>query len=124
MWGRVVEIMLGLWLVFSPMVWGHYPSDPWLWRSDVISGAAVIAVALLSFWPFRTLGFLRYAHLVTLLVASWVVGFSYFYSGHPAGPGYQNAILTGLTLLLVAMVPNQASQPPTSWRRYYMWQAK
>jgi peptidoglycan/LPS O-acetylase OafA/YrhL len=119
MWGRVIEIILGLWLVLSPFVWGHYSSDPGLWRSDVISGIAVIGLAVLSFWPFRSFRFLRYAHLGILFVASWVVVFSYFNSGHPAEPGYQNALLTGLTLLLIAIIPNDASQPPTSWRRYY-----
>jgi peptidoglycan/LPS O-acetylase OafA/YrhL len=119
MWGRVIEIIIGLWLVLSPFVWGHYPSNPGLWRSDVISGIAVIGLAVLSFWPFRRLRFLRYAHVGILFVASWVVVFSYFTSGHPAAPGYQNALLTGLTLMLVAIIPNDASQPPTSWRRYY-----
>jgi len=82
----------------------------------------VIGLAVLSLWPFRNLGFLRYAHIGILLVASWVVGFSYFQGGHPAGASYQNALLTGLTLLLVAIVPNNAGQPPVSWRRYYQSQ--
>lgn len=119
-----MEIMLGLWLVLSPLVWGHDSSHPELWRSDAISGTAVIGLAVLSFWPCRVLGFLRHAHVLILLVASWVVGFSYVQSGHPAAPGYQNALLTGLTLLLVAVIPNDASQPPVSWRRYYQPQAK
>ena len=124
MWGRVVEIILGAWLLLSPWIWGHYPSNPGLWRNDVISGGAVIGLAVLSFWPFRGLGFLRYAHLGNLLVASWVAGFSYVSSGHPAAAGYQNALLTGLTLLLVAIIPNDASRPPISWRSYYLQQTK
>lgn len=124
MWGRIAEIILGLWLLLSPLIWGHYPSEPALWRSDVISGAAVIGLAVLSFWPFRLLGFLRYAHVMSLLIACWVVGFGYFYGGHPAAPGYQNDILTGLTLPLFAIIPNHAIRPPISWRRYYQQQAE
>jgi hypothetical protein len=60
-----------------------------------------------------------YAHVATLPEPSWAVGLSNYQGGHPAGAGYQNALLTGLTLLLVAVVPNDAGQPPVSWRHYY-----
>ena len=117
MWGRVIEIMLGLWLVVSPFVWGHYPADAGLWRSDLISGATIIGLAMLSFWQFRALSFLRYAHLAIIPVALWVVGFGYIYGGHPAAAGAQNDILTGLTLLFIAIIPNDAAQPPRAWRQ-------
>jgi hypothetical protein len=120
MWGRIGEIVLGIWLLLSPYVWGSTPFYPERWRSDMISGIAVIGLAVLSFWPFRKFEFLSYAHVGSLLVAGWVVGFSYFYAGHPAALGYQNDLLTGLTLLLFPLIPNHASQPPIAWRRYYL----
>jgi len=124
MWGRIGEIVLGIWLVLSPYVWGSTPFYLERWRSDMISGIAVIVLAVISFWPFRKFEFLSYAHVGSLLVASWVVLFSYVYSGHPAAPGYQSDLFTGLTLLLFPMIPNHATLPPISWRRYYLRRAE
>jgi hypothetical protein len=118
MWGRVVEIMLGLWLAISPFLFGHYPSNRPLWLSDLVCGAAVVLLASLSFWQP-----LRYAHVAILAVACWLMGFAYFHGGYPAAPGYQNEIILGLTLLLIAIIPNDASQPPPAWRDYYERQA-
>jgi hypothetical protein len=118
MWGRVTEVMLGLWLTLSPFIFRHYPTNQPLWRNDLVCGAVVVLLALLSFWPR-----LRYAHLLNLAVAGWLIGFGYVYGGYPASPGAQNNIFVGLILLLLAIIPNQASQPPLSWRRYYQQQA-
>ena len=119
MWGRVVEVMLGCWLALSPFLFGHYSSDRPIWMSDLICSGTVILLALVSFWWWPVARFLRYAHVLILGVAFWLIGFGYFYGGHPASPGYQNDIFVGLTLLLTAIIPNEASQPPPSWRRYY-----
>jgi SPW repeat len=119
MWGRVIEAMLGLWLIMSPFIFGHDPTNRPLWSSDLACGAAMVLLALLSFWRY-----MRYAHLLNLAVASWLIGFGYFYGGHPAAPGYQNDIFVGLILLLLAIIPNEASQPPHSWRRYYQQQTE
>jgi hypothetical protein len=119
MWGRVVECMLGIWLVLSPFIFGHYPQDQPLWRNDFAGGAAIVLFALLSFWRV-----LRHAHLLNLLVAAWLIGFGYVYGGYPASPGAQNDILLGLVLLLFAIIPNEANQPPRPWRHYYQQQAQ
>src|SRR5687767_3491073 len=103
MWGRVLEVMLGLWLVLSPFIFRHDPADRPLWVSDFACGAAMVLLALLSFWQAT-----RYAHLLQLAVAGWLVGFGYFYGGYPAAPGYQNDIFVGLTLVLLAIIPNEA----------------
>jgi hypothetical protein len=119
MWGRVLEVMLGLWLGLSPFIFGHYPAHQPLWVSDLACGTAMVLLALLSFWHPT-----RYAHLLNLVVAGWLVGFGYLYGGYPATPGFQNNIFVGLILVLVAIIPNEADQPPRSWRRYYQQQAE
>ena len=124
MWGRVVEIMLGLWLTLSPFIFGHYPSNIALWTNDLLCGAAVVLLASLSFWTWSVLGFMRYAHLGILGVGGWLTIFGYVSSGYPAAPGYQNAMLVGLILLVVAIIPNHASLPPPSWRRHFASQAE
>jgi hypothetical protein len=52
------------------------------------------------------------------------VAFGYIQGGHPSAPGYQNDLFVGLTLLLIAIIPNEASLPPPSWRRYYQRQVE
>jgi hypothetical protein len=119
MWGRIIEIMLGLWLVLSPFIFGHYPTNQPLWKNDFVCGTAIVLLALGSFWHV-----LRHAHLLHLLVAGWLIGFGYVYGGYPAPPGAQNDIFLGLTLLLFAIIPNEANVPPRPWRRYYQQQAQ
>jgi hypothetical protein len=119
MWARVIETMLGLWLVLSPFIFGHYPANRPLWQNDFACGVAIVLLALGSFWPA-----LRHLHLLNLLVAGWLVGFGYVYGGYPAPPGAQNDIFLGLTLLLLAIIPNEANKPPRSWRHYYQQKAQ
>lgn len=114
MWGRVVEIMLAVWLSLSPFLFGHYQEDQALWISDLFCAGALMVLSCLAFSEP-----LRRAHLGNLLIAGWLVGFGYFYGGYPAAAGYQNDIFTGLTLLLMAIIPNHANQPPRDWQRFY-----
>ena len=112
MWARVIEAMLGVWLIISPFVFRH-PSDATaLWTSDLVSGSAVITLALLSYWEPT-----RHAHVLLLVVATWLIGFGRFWSATPLPPGQQNDIVIGLLLLMFAIIPNQATLPPRAWFR-------
>lgn len=110
--------MLGCWLLIAPFVFGHPPEAIGRWATDLACGTVVIAAAWLSFWP--PLGRI---HLLDLAVAGWLIGFGRLASDLPAAPGHQNEILVGLVLLIVAIVPNRADQPPAAWRRHYRQQA-
>lgn len=119
MWARAVEVMLGLWLWISPFVFGHYGRLAGLVWSDLLSGAAVILLALLSF-----VSPLRRAHLLSLVVGAWLVGFGRLGFAHPAPPGAQNEMLVGLVLVLMAIVPSESSRPPLAWRQYLEQEAR
>jgi hypothetical protein len=110
MWARVVEFMLGVWLAISPFVFRHADDATTLWISDFASAALVATFALLSYWQPT-----RHAHLLTLLVALWLVGFGRFGASSPLPSGMQNEIVVGLLLLMFAIVPNDASSPPRHW---------
>jgi hypothetical protein len=109
-----VEVMLGCWLAISPFVFRH-PASEWKpWANDLACACAVVAFALLSYWPP-----LKHAHLATGVVALWLIGYGYFAAPHPLPPAMQNELLTGLLLALFAIIPNEANQPPQMWREFY-----
>lgn len=114
MWARVVEVMFGCWLAVSPFIFGHPDDVPALWWNDFLCATAIIALALLSY--YRPL---QYAHLALIAVGLWLVGFGYVNSTPPAAPAYQNEIFVGLFLLMFAIIPNEASQPPAAWREFH-----
>lgn len=110
MWSRVVEIMLGVWLVISPFVFSHPTSVPAWWINDLLTGSLVILFGFFSYWPPT-----RFAHVLTILVACWLTGFAYINGfGDPAAAS-QNHLVIGVTLLMFAVIPNHASRPPRSW---------
>jgi hypothetical protein len=114
MWARVIEIMMAVWLSFSPFLFGHFPANQPLWMSDLLCAGAIILLSAVSFYDP-----LRRAHMFNILIAGWLIVFGYGHGGYPADAGYQNTILTGLTLLLMAIIPNHANQPPRDWERLY-----
>jgi hypothetical protein len=112
MWARVVETMLGIWLAISPLVFRRATAPAALWWTDLAAAAAVITLALASYWQPT-----RHAHFAILLVAGWLV-VSAFLSEYPTPPAEQNHLLTGLLLIMLAIIPNRASQAPRSWAKF------
>jgi hypothetical protein len=110
MWARVVEFMLGCWLAISPFVFAHPPESASLWATDWIAACLVIAFALVSYWPP-----LRRMHLATIAVACALVAIGRLSQPAPLPPALQNEIVVGLLLLMFALVPSHASQPPVAW---------
>lgn len=113
MWPRVVELMLGAWLAISPFIFRHPPGDLFLWVNDLGCAALVIAFSCLAFWEPA-----RHARFATIAVALWLLLSAYVAAGHPAAPALQNELLVGLLLAMFAIIPNEASQPPRSWREF------
>jgi hypothetical protein len=111
MWGRYLEILLGLWLIMSPSIIPH-PEPAWRHTNAIVCGAAVIVFALASFFQPT-----RWAHFLIGGVALWLGGTAYFLEPRPGPPGAQSDITTALLLLVVFVVPNHASKPPAAWRR-------
>jgi hypothetical protein len=112
MWARVIELMLGIWLVLSPLIFRETVAVGEFRTTDVSTGSAVILLSLLSFWRA-----LRWSHLATGAVALWLIFWAWSAAARPGPPAAQNEIVVGLLLLMLAIVPNQASLPPESWRR-------
>jgi hypothetical protein len=110
MWSRVVEVMLGCWLLMSPFLFAHPAGSTALWVNDLACGAAVIVFGLFSYWRPT-----RHAHLLSLFVGSWLIVFAYWHGFGGATAAAQNQLILGLLLLMFAVIPNDASQPAPGW---------
>ncbi len=110
MWARTVELMLGLWLLISPFVFGHAREDVRGWTLDLACGAAIVVLAALGHWR-KT----RRAHLGQLVIALFLIGHGWWYAGPPAEA---NRLTAGLLLAMLAVVPPDATEPPARWREH------
>ena len=113
MWARVVEIMLGCWLAMSPFIFRHAAEATMFWANDLTCALIVVTLATLSFWEPA-----RKSHLGILVIALWLVGYGYFGAPYPTPGALQNDILVGLLLLMLAIIPSEASLPPRAWRNH------
>lgn len=111
MWARVAELMIGVWLVLSPFILRGTPSIEAFAALDITAGGAVVLFSLLSFW--KPTG---WAHLLTAALAVGLGGYAYLAWERPGPPGAQNEITVAMLLLLLAIIPNDANQPPVPWR--------
>ncbi|WP_323379662.1 SPW repeat domain-containing protein [Stieleria sedimenti] len=109
MWGRVVEIMTAVWLAISPFVFRVQGSESFV-LIDSLVALLVAILAGLSYWHPT-----RHAHLLNLVVASGLTLWGRF-AEIPPPPIHQNHIVVGLFLLMIAIIPNDASRPPLAWR--------
>jgi hypothetical protein len=112
MWARVVELMIGLWLCISPLLFRGTASAQAFTAIDLTAGSAVVVLSLLSFWS-RT----ARAHLVTLVLAIGLGAFAWLAWPRPGPPAAQNELMAAMLLALFAIIPNEASAPPRPWRR-------
>lgn len=113
MWARVVEIALGFWLMMSRFVFRHEAPESSFLTNDLICGFIVITLGFMSFWH-KT----GWAHFLTAAVAVWLIVYGYLL-GYPSPPNAQNQIVTGLLLLVFAIIPNDIDEMPDSWQNFY-----
>jgi hypothetical protein len=112
MWPRVVEIMLGFWLMASPFVL-RLPAAETSESIWFLEGLGVMTLGFLSYWE-RT----RLAHLLILVIAGWLIVSGYA-AGHPAPPSAQNRIVVGLLIAMFAIIPSHANEIPEAWKKFY-----
>lgn len=111
MWARTVEVMMGCWLAMSPFIFRHPSGEPHWWWNDFACATLMAGFALLSFvesW--------RWAHLLQIAVGFWLIGYGFTLGNFPVPPALQNDITVGILLLMFAIVPTEATQPPRAWR--------
>jgi hypothetical protein len=115
MWPRVTEILIAAWLAAGPWIFGSpTESEFFLKVNALVSAALIVLFALLSFRAAT-----EKAHLLSVVVALWIIGVAFAAPNPPPPAPYQNFVVVGLLLLLVAILPSRASEPPKAWRDFY-----
>lgn len=112
MGARHTEVALGLWLLLSPVIFGHARGADLLWLHDVLLGTLIMVVPLLCYAPR-----LHRAHLALLPVAAWLMARGWWITRTLPDDGpAQNHIMVGLLVGMLAIVPSHVTEPPTGWR--------
>lgn len=109
MWGRVIEIMTAVWLGLSPFIFAAQVDRTLVWADELLA-LTICVLAGLSYWRPT-----RHAHLAILVVAVALMAWGRW-GDSPRPPVHQNHIAVGLFLLMIAIIPNDASHPPRAWR--------
>jgi len=117
MWPRIVEVMLGLWLVLGPLIFRLEVSDLALIVNHLFYGAATVIVSLIAIR-------VRFLRVVTIALGLWLIGYGYVVGGYPAAPGYLNLIVSGVLIGVLGLIPTDCLQPTQSWREYYACQRR
>lgn len=107
MWARISELILGVWLLLS-----HCIFSTGIW-DDIAIAMIILLLASLSY-----IDKLNKMHLLQALPAGWLLYLGYSYPTSVLPFGFQNFILTALTLLMFALVPSHASDHPRPWKNY------
>jgi hypothetical protein len=115
MWPRIAELLISAWLAASPWIIPTAAGAENFVRLNALAAAALIA--LFALFSFRAS--LEKAHLLSLAVAAWLVGVAFFQPNPPPPAPFQNFVVTGLLLLLFAILPTRASEPPRAWREFH-----
>lgn len=111
MWARVCEFMIACWLMMSPFIFGHTKDDYLYWVTDLGAASAIMVLSMISYWSR-----MKHAHLAIAVIGLVVAAVGRFTDPSHVPPAGQNEILTGLLLLMFAIVPNHAGQPTPHWR--------
>jgi hypothetical protein len=108
MWPRISEAAVGAWLIAST----YLLAPAGLSERTVVPLLAGMLVILIGLASRRH----HLLHLLVLAVAAGLIGWGWLRYPRPGPAAAQNAILAGLVLGLLAIVPSDAHEPPPGWK--------
>lgn len=113
MWARTFEIVLGIWLGITWILFKYSGNDFYLLWNDFTCAALIGCFSLLSY-----LEKLRHIHLLNFLLGAWLFGFSYYIRYIGMDPLAQNYMFVSLLLLMMSIIPTHSRRPPQRWITY------
>ena len=114
MWARVVEFMLGCWMAISPFIFAYPSKAALFWATDFGCSVAIAFFAFISFYaPLRKM------HLCNLFIGFYLIALGFILTESPLHNALQNYVVLGIILLMLAIIPTDASQQPKPWLDFY-----
>ena len=107
----MIELAMGVWLMASPWIFGHTETSNPFFTKDLVCGGLVVMLSALSWWKPAS-----WAHYFTGGVAAWLGVHTWWFVERPGPPAAQNEITMAVLLITMFLLPNQASDPPATWR--------
>lgn len=110
MWARHIEAVIAAWLGLSWLIFRYTPDLTAMRINDLICMVLILVFSLITYKDR-----FRYCHLLNFLIGLWLIGWV-FYSGTGVDFGpHQNYMVTGLLLLMLAVIPARTKEPPLPW---------
>lgn len=108
-WNLVIAALLGLWLMFSPWVFG---TDKPAANSGHLAGALIVCVAVVAMAEV-----VRAGRLLNVLLGLWLLVGLFVQGGASVG-AQVNSVFAGLALLLLSIPRGKITERYGSWHRY------
>lgn len=108
-WPLVASAVLGLWLMFSPALFG---SDGTMADSDHLVGPLVFTVAVISMAEV-----VRAGRFLNVLLGAWIVAASWFLSGATLSATW-NSVLVGIAIVVLSFPRGTIHERYGGWDKY------
>ncbi len=101
MWARIINVILGIWLMAAPAVLGY--ADPARTNDRIVGPVAATFAAIAAWEATRSVRWVNVVLGLWLLVAPWVLGYSEL-------DAYLNSLAVGTLMALFAPVRGKITQ--------------
>lgn len=101
MWPRIINTLLGLWLMFAPHLLGYSQSAA---NNAYVCGAVIITFAVIAMAES-----VREVRWVNMLTGLWLVC-TFFFSDLSEGSAMFNNVLTGTAVLFLSLVKGKIKE--------------
>lgn len=113
MWARTFELVFGIWLAISWIIFEYRDVDFYPLSNDFICFVCIACFSLLSYNEK-----LRHLHLLNFLIGAWLFRFSYYIRHIGMDSIAQNYMLISLLLLIFSIIPTHSRRPPYQWIKF------
>lgn len=113
MWARTFELILGIWLGISWIIFGYQGKEFFLLWNDLLCFVLLSLFSLLSYIEKY-----RHIHLLHFLLGAWLFGFSYYVRHLGMDVFAQNYMFVALLLLIFSIIPTHSRRPPYQWIKF------
>lgn len=96
-WQDWVQLILGIWLFFSPWILGFAGSGGAAWNSYIIGVGVVVFAIIALYLPRLWEEWINLVLGVWLVIAPWVVGFS------SLSNATQNSVILGIVMVILTV---------------------